>query len=70
MIKKETPLDRVLQATELARIMPTSHLDPLIFLGAPCSLPAVPRTHIGPFLTTTPYDIAVRDGRVYDINKD
>ena len=31
--KEETPLDRELQATELARIMSASYPDPIIFLG-------------------------------------
>jgi hypothetical protein len=31
--EEETPLDRELQATELARIMSASYPDPLIFLG-------------------------------------
>ena len=31
--QEETPLDRELQATELARIMSASYPDPLIFLG-------------------------------------
>jgi len=33
MNQEETPLDRELQATELARIMSASYPDPLIFLG-------------------------------------
>jgi hypothetical protein len=31
--QEETPLDRELQATELARIMSATYPDPLIFLG-------------------------------------
>ena len=31
--QEETPLDRELQSTELARIMSAVHPDPLIFLG-------------------------------------
>ena len=31
--KEETPLDRELQATELARIMSATYPNPLIFLG-------------------------------------
>jgi hypothetical protein len=31
--EEETPLDRELQATELARIMSASYPDPIIFLG-------------------------------------
>lgn len=33
LVQEETPLDRELQATELARIMSASYPDPLIFLG-------------------------------------
>jgi hypothetical protein len=33
LAQEETPLDRELQAAELARIMSASYPDPLIFLG-------------------------------------
>ncbi|KAH9178360.1 hypothetical protein EDB89DRAFT_2064132 [Lactarius sanguifluus] len=61
-IKEETPLDRELQATELARIMSASYPDPLIFLGYVVTSPHAERP--------APYDIMVRDGRVHDIDKD
>jgi len=43
---KETPLDRELQATELARIMSATYPDPLIFLG--CVVTDRGRCHLGP----------------------
>ncbi|KAH8994787.1 Frag1/DRAM/Sfk1 family-domain-containing protein [Lactarius akahatsu] len=60
--QEETPLDRELQATELARIMSASYPDPLIFLGYVVTSPHAERP--------APYDIMVRDGRVHDIDKD
>lgn len=60
--QEETPLDRELQATELARIMSASYPDPLIFLGYVVTDPHAQRP--------APYDIMVRDGRVHDIDKD
>jgi hypothetical protein len=60
--QEETPLDRELQATELARIMSASYPDPLIFLGYVVTDPHAKRP--------APYDIMVRDGRVHDIDKD
>ncbi|KAH9068217.1 Frag1/DRAM/Sfk1 family-domain-containing protein [Lactarius deliciosus] len=60
--QEETPLDRELQATELARIMSASYPDPLIFLGYVVTSPHAKRP--------APYDIMVSDGRVHDIDKD
>ncbi|KAI0259848.1 Frag1/DRAM/Sfk1 family-domain-containing protein [Gloeopeniophorella convolvens] len=60
--QEETPLDRELQATELARIMAASYPDPLIFLGYVVTDPHAPRP--------APYEIMVTDGRVHDIDKD
>jgi hypothetical protein len=60
--QEETPLDRELQATELARIMSASYPDPLIFLGYVVTDPHAQRP--------APYDIMVRDGRVHDIDQD
>ena len=41
--QEETPLDRELQATELARIMSASYPDPLIFLGYVVTTPHAAR---------------------------
>jgi hypothetical protein len=60
--QEETPLDRELQATELARIMSASYPDPLIFLGYVVTDPHARRP--------APYEIMVTDGRVHDIDKD
>ncbi|KAI0249871.1 Frag1/DRAM/Sfk1 family-domain-containing protein [Lactifluus subvellereus] len=60
--QEETPLDRELQATELARIMSASYPDPLIFLGYVVTDPHAERP--------APYEIMVTDGRVHDIDKD
>ncbi|KAI9451059.1 Frag1/DRAM/Sfk1 family-domain-containing protein [Lactarius psammicola] len=60
--QEETPLDRELQATELARIMSASYPDPLIFLGYVVTNPHAERP--------APYDIMVKDGRIHDIDKD
>ena len=59
---EETPLDRELQSTELARIMSESHPDPVIFLGYVVTKPHAARP--------SPYDIMVTDGRVHDIDQD
>ncbi|KAH9018476.1 Frag1/DRAM/Sfk1 family-domain-containing protein [Lactarius pseudohatsudake] len=56
--QEETPLDRELQATELARII-------ALFLFASGGAHMTPH-----FPTAAPYDIMVRDGRVHDIDKD
>ncbi|KAN0120924.1 Frag1/DRAM/Sfk1 family domain containing protein [Russula decolorans] len=60
--QEETPLDRELQATELARIMSATYPDPLIFLGYVVTDPYAKRP--------APYEIMVTDGRVHDIDKD
>ncbi|KAI0297277.1 Frag1/DRAM/Sfk1 family-domain-containing protein [Multifurca ochricompacta] len=60
--QEETPLDRELQATELARIMSASYPDPLIFLGYVVTNPRAERP--------APYEIMVTDGRVHDIDKE
>ncbi|EKM57828.1 uncharacterized protein PHACADRAFT_171045 [Phanerochaete carnosa HHB-10118-sp] len=60
--QEETPLDRELQATELARIMSEAYPEPLIFLGYVVTKPHASRP--------APYDIMVTDGRVHDIDKD
>ena len=59
---EETPLDRELQSTELARIMSESYPDPVIFLGYVVTKPHAARP--------SPYDITVTDGRVHDIDRD
>ncbi|TBU27075.1 Frag1/DRAM/Sfk1 family-domain-containing protein [Dichomitus squalens] len=58
--QEETPLDRELQATELARIMAESYPDPVIFLGYVVTKPHAPRP--------APYQIMVEDGKVFDID--
>ncbi|ETW82916.1 hypothetical protein HETIRDRAFT_458538 [Heterobasidion irregulare TC 32-1] len=58
--QEETPLDRELQATELARIMAASYPDPLIYLGYVVTKPKA--------LRPAPYDIMVTDGKVHDID--
>ncbi|KAI0784469.1 Frag1/DRAM/Sfk1 family-domain-containing protein [Abortiporus biennis] len=60
--QEETPLDRELQSTELARIMSEVYPQPLIFLGYVVTKPHAARP--------APYDIMVTDGRVHDIDKD
>ncbi|OSC99957.1 hypothetical protein PYCCODRAFT_1372193 [Trametes coccinea BRFM310] len=60
--QEETPLDRELQSTELARIMSESYPDPVIFLGYVVTKPHAPRP--------APYDIMVTDGKVHDIDSD
>ncbi|OBZ72336.1 Protein cwh43 [Grifola frondosa] len=60
--QEETPLDRELQATELAHIMSKSYPQPVIFLGYVVTNPLAARP--------APYDIMVTDGRVHDIDKD
>ncbi|KAJ3556781.1 hypothetical protein NM688_g1829 [Phlebia brevispora] len=59
---EETPLDRELQSTELARIMSSVYPEPLIYLGYVVTQPHASRP--------APYDILVTDGRVHDIDKD
>ncbi|KAI0048975.1 hypothetical protein FA95DRAFT_1604785 [Auriscalpium vulgare] len=61
-LSEETPLDRELQATELARIMSASYPQPVIFLGYVVTKPHDERP--------APYNIMVTDGRVYDIDED
>ncbi|GJE85586.1 Frag1/DRAM/Sfk1 family-domain-containing protein [Phanerochaete sordida] len=60
--QEETPLDRELQAAELARIMSEAYPEPVVFLGYVVTKPHAPRP--------APYDIMVTDGRVHDIDKD
>lgn len=57
---EETPLDRELQATELARIMAASYPDPVIFLGYVVTKPKAARP--------APYLIMTQDGLVHDID--
>ena len=59
---EETPLDRELQATELARLMNESYPNPVIFLGYVVTTPHASRP--------APYEIMVTDGRVHDIDED
>ncbi|PCH42647.1 hypothetical protein WOLCODRAFT_163942 [Wolfiporia cocos MD-104 SS10] len=59
--QEETPLDRELQATELARIMVESYPRPVIFLGYVVTKPLASRP--------APYEIMVTDGRVHDIDE-
>ncbi len=59
---EETPLDRELQSTELARIMSSSYPNPLIFLGYVVTKPHARRP--------APYEIMVTDGRVHDIDEE
>ncbi|OCH90334.1 hypothetical protein OBBRIDRAFT_887775 [Obba rivulosa] len=58
--QEETPLDRELQATELARIMSKTYPQPLIFLGYVVTKPLASRP--------APYEIMITDGRVHDID--
>jgi len=58
--QEETPLDRELQAKELARIMSASYPEPVIFLGYVVTKPKA--------LRPAPYDIMVADGKVHDID--
>ncbi|OJT05847.1 Protein cwh43 [Trametes pubescens] len=60
--QEETPLDRELQSTELARIMAEADPRPVIFLGYVVTKPLAPRP--------APYEIMVTDGRVHDIDAD
>ncbi|KAI0806029.1 Frag1/DRAM/Sfk1 family-domain-containing protein [Irpex lacteus] len=60
--QEETPLDRELQATELARIMSSIYPEPVIFLGYVVTKPHATRPN--------PYEIMVTDGKVHDIDKD
>ncbi|KAI9446896.1 hypothetical protein BJY52DRAFT_1370404, partial [Lactarius psammicola] len=60
--QEETPLDRELQVTELARIMSASYPDPLIFLGYVVTSPHAEHP--------APYDIVVKGGRIHNIDKD
>ena len=57
---EETPLDRELQAIELARMMSESYPDPVIFLGYVVTQPHA--------LRPAPYQIMVEDGKVLDID--
>ncbi|CCM06427.1 uncharacterized protein FIBRA_08688 [Fibroporia radiculosa] len=59
--QEETPLDRELQATEIARIMSKSYPRPVIFLGYVVTKPQA--------LRPSPYEIMVSDGRVHDIDE-
>ncbi|EMD33459.1 hypothetical protein CERSUDRAFT_160367 [Gelatoporia subvermispora B] len=58
--QEETPLDRELQATELARIMSKTYPNPVIFLGYVVTKPLASRP--------APYEIMINDGRVHDID--
>ncbi|RPD60996.1 hypothetical protein L226DRAFT_462521 [Lentinus tigrinus ALCF2SS1-7] len=60
--QEETPLDRELQSTELARMMSSSYPDPVIFLGYVVTKPHARRP--------APYEIMVTDGKVHDIDQD
>ncbi|PIL29869.1 hypothetical protein GSI_08076 [Ganoderma sinense ZZ0214-1] len=60
--QEETPLDRELQATELARMMSESYPNPVIFLGYVVTDPHARRP--------APYQIMVEDGKVFDIDDD
>ncbi|KAI0346196.1 hypothetical protein BDW22DRAFT_1352223 [Trametopsis cervina] len=60
--QEETPLDRELQATELARIMSSIYPEPVIFLGYVVTKPHASRPN--------PYEIMTSDGKVHDIDKD
>ncbi|TFY58461.1 hypothetical protein EVJ58_g6408 [Rhodofomes roseus] len=60
--QEETPLDRELQAGELARIMSSSYPQPVIFLGYVVTKPLA--------LRPAPYEIMVADGRVLDIDEE
>ncbi|EIN04946.1 hypothetical protein PUNSTDRAFT_92401 [Punctularia strigosozonata HHB-11173 SS5] len=60
--QEETPLDRELQATELARIMSASYPRPVIFLGYVVTKPHAARP--------SPYEIMVQDGQVHDIDQE
>ncbi|KAI0926280.1 hypothetical protein AcW1_008492 [Taiwanofungus camphoratus] len=59
--QEETPLDRELQARELARIMSSSYPQPVIFLGYVVTKPLATKP--------APYEIMVADGRVNDIDE-
>ncbi|KZT06123.1 uncharacterized protein LAESUDRAFT_743576 [Laetiporus sulphureus 93-53] len=59
--QEETPLDRELQAIELARIMSKSYPDPVLYLGYVVTQPLAQRP--------APYEIMVTDGRVHDIDE-
>ena len=75
---EETPLDRELQAKELARIMSSVYPEPVIFLGYVVTKPHAPRRKLlsanGYIISNVepaaPYDIMVTDGQVHDIDKD
>jgi len=60
--QEEDPLDRELQATELARIMASIYPEPVIFLGYVVTKPKEPRP--------APYLIMTSDGMVHDIDGD
>ncbi|KAI0313182.1 hypothetical protein OF83DRAFT_1142578, partial [Amylostereum chailletii] len=60
--QEETPLDRELQATEIARIMSASYPQPVVFLGY-----VVTKPHA---LRPAPYEIMVTDGKVHDIDQE
>ncbi|TFK50059.1 hypothetical protein OE88DRAFT_1661586 [Heliocybe sulcata] len=58
--QEETPLDRELQSTELARIMAKSYPQPVIFLGYVVTRPGAKRPN--------PYEILVSEGKMHDID--
>ncbi|KAF7330483.1 Protein cwh43 [Mycena venus] len=60
--QEEDPLDRELQSIELARIMAASYPRPVLFLGYVVTKPHAPRP--------APYEILVKDGRVFDIDQE
>ncbi|KAJ6577178.1 Frag1/DRAM/Sfk1 family-domain-containing protein [Mycena capillaripes] len=60
--QEEDPLDRELQSTELARIMAASYPRPFLFLGYVVTKPHAQKP--------APYEILVKDGRVFDIDQD
>ncbi|KAI0059171.1 hypothetical protein BV25DRAFT_1860733 [Artomyces pyxidatus] len=60
--QEETPLDRKLQAKELARIMSATYPQPVVYLGYVVTKPHDKRP--------APYEIMVTDGQVHDIDED
>ncbi|KAI0749855.1 Frag1/DRAM/Sfk1 family-domain-containing protein [Daedaleopsis nitida] len=60
--QEETPLDRELQSTALARLMSDSYPAPVIFLGYVVTKPHAARP--------APYEIMVTDGKVHDIDEE
>ncbi|KAF7967485.1 hypothetical protein HWV62_34095 [Athelia sp. TMB] len=60
--QEEDPLDRELQARELARIMAKAYPTPTIFLGYVVTEPHAAQP--------APYEIMVNDGRVFDVDEE